>query len=106
VYAVAHVRSFAENAQHVRSHDSTAHLPDGFERVFDFEFIRPAPRIGPRELVRVLDHHQVRDVERNESEGTIAIEQLVATPCDEVIDFITRGRRLRWAGGCNEQQVE
>ena len=64
---LAHVGAFAEDADHVGPHDLAAHLADRFERVFDFEFIRPAPgvRLGERE--GVLDHQQVRDVERDEA---------------------------------------
>jgi hypothetical protein len=70
-------------------------LAHRFKRIFELEFVGPAPRAWLRELVGILNDHQVRDVERNESERLVAVEELIAAARDEV----QVGRMFCMSGG-------
>ena len=45
----------AVHAEHVRADDRAAHLPNRFERILDFKFVRPAPGAFAGERERVLN---------------------------------------------------
>ena len=84
VDALAHVGAIAMHAEHIGPHNLPAHLADRFQRIFNFIIVRPSPRIRSSELVGILDDHQVRDVERDEAELTVAVEKLVAAASEKV----------------------
>ena len=87
-----HVRAFAIYADHIGPHHLAAHLTDGFERVIDLKFVRPAPGIFALERKSVLDHQQVGNIDRDESIGLFAQQELIALARDELIDVVGEGK--------------
>ena len=92
VDVVAHVGPLAANAEDVRPRDRAAHLPDGRERIVEFELVRPGPgRFGSGGKV-VFNELEIGDVEGDKAERFVAVVQLVAPRGDETVKFAAHGR--------------